>query len=164
MKTVPVLHTKRCVLTAITEKDIPVLRQIMEDIETRRFLPELCDVVKTEAGWKQCISSFDTYHTRNEGILWGIRLEENLIGFIAIMDIPENPTLFYAMHPDYRNRGLMKECLEEVIKRVQKEALCDKLQTEVYFENKASLSLLIDNGFVPKDRTEQKQMLNIVIK
>ena len=147
MKSVPILHTTRCVLSAITSADIPVLRQIMDDTYTQHFLPELCEVFQTEDSLKQFIASFDTYLQQDEGFLWGIHKEDTFIGFIAIMDIPDNPTLFYAMHPIYRNRGYMKESLKTVIDYTKGMSLCNKLQTEVYQDNKESLSILESCGF-----------------
>ena len=41
MKEVPVLHTARCILTVVTQVDIPMLREILDDADTKRFLPEL---------------------------------------------------------------------------------------------------------------------------
>lgn len=159
MKSVPVLNTARCVLSAVTPADIPILRQILDDADTRRFLPELCEVFQTEESLKQFIYSFDSYLQQDEGILWGIRKEDTFIGFIAIMDIPDNPTLFYAMHPANRNQGLMKESLKVVIDYVREKNLFYKLQTEVYWDNNASIALLKDVGFTHQGKIEHKQLL-----
>ena len=159
MKSVPVLHTAHCVLSAVTSADIPVLCLILDDTDTQRFLPELCDVLQTEESLKQFIASFDTYLQQDEGILWGIHKEDTFIGFIAIMDIPDNPTLFYAMHPAYRNQGLMKESLKVVIDYIRGKNLFYKLQTEVYWDNNASIALLKDVGFTHQGKIEHKQLL-----
>ena len=147
MKSVPILHTTRCVLSAVTPTVIPVLRQILDDADTRRFLPELCEVFQTEESLMQFIASFDSYLLQDEGFLWGIHKEDTFIGFIAIIDIPDNPTLFYAMHPDYRSQGLMKESLIAVIDYARGENLFNKLQTEVNKENAISQKLIKDIGF-----------------
>lgn len=157
MTSVPILHTDRCTLSAITQSDISVLCQILDDAETQRFLPELCDEFQTEESLRQFISSFEKYLLQNEGILWGIRKDNTLIGFIAIMDIITNPTLFYAMHPKHRNNGYMKECLVKVVDYVQEVNHCDRLQTEVYNENVASGKLLTDIGFQKYNDDEQKE-------
>ena len=70
MKSVPSLHTGRCSLSAITRSDIPVLRQILDDPETQRFLPELCKEFQTAESLQQFIVSFDKYLAQDEGLLW----------------------------------------------------------------------------------------------
>lgn len=157
MKSVPSLHTDRCTLSAVTQSDIPVLRQILDDTETQRFLPELYKEFQTGESLQQFIVSFDKYLAQDEGLLWGIRKDDTLIGFIAIMDIMTNPTLFYAMHPKHRNNGYMKECMVKVVDYVQEVNHCDRLQTEVYNENVASGKLLTDIGFQKYNDDEQKE-------
>ena len=146
MNTVPELHTLRCVLKEITQADIPVLRQIVDDELFQSFLPELYSLVKTPEGLQQFLYSFDTYLTKNEGFLWGIRKDETLIGFVAIMDLSYEPVLFYAIHPVYRNMGYAKEVVAEVVahyKTISK----NPLHTEVLKENIASHVILYSCGF-----------------
>ena len=147
MTAVPVLHTARCTLSAMTQEDIPVLRQILDAADTQSFLPELCQEFPTAESLQQFITSFNAYLVQDNGVLWGIRKDETLTGFIAIMDIPNNPTLFYAMHPNHRNQGYMKECLARLMDYVHETKLCDILQTEVYKKNTASHRLLSLFGF-----------------
>lgn len=147
MNSFPTLHTERCTLSEITQCDIPVLRQILDDAETKRFLPELCEEFSTTESLQQFIASFDKYLLQDEGILWGIRKEDMLIGFIAIMDISSNPTLFYAMHPYYRNNGYMKECIKRTLHFLKKNDTIKNLQTEVFIDNFISRCLLNNVGF-----------------
>ena len=156
MKSVPSLHTDRCTLSTVTQSDIPVLRQILDDTETQRFLPELCEEFQTLESLQKFVTSFDKYLAQDEGLLWSIRKDDTLIGFIAIMDIMTNPTLFYAMHPKHRNNGYMKECLIKVVDYVQEVNHCDRLQTEVYNDNVASRKLLADIGFQKYNDDEKK--------
>lgn len=156
MKHFPFLHTDRCTLETVTQEDIPMLFEILNDAETQRFLPELCSVLKTEESILEFISTFNSYISRDERIIWGVRKDYTFIGFIAIIDIPDNPTLFYAMHPVFRNRGYMKECLTVIIQFLHKSNLCSKIQTEVYKENNCSQHLLTDIGFMPYKMDNQK--------
>ena len=160
MKSVPTLHTDRCTLSAVTQSDIPVLRQILDDTETQRFLPELCEEFQTIESLQKFVTSFDNYLAQDEGILWGIRKDDTLIGFIAIMDIMTNPTLFYAMHPKHRNNGYMKECLARLMGFMHEVHLCDELQTEVYCDNVVSQNILFDLGFHIKMRDKEKILLD----
>lgn len=156
MTSIPILHTDRCTLSAITQSDIPVLRQILDDAETQRFLPELCKEFQTAESLQQFIVSFDKYLLQDEGILWGIRKGNTLIGFIAIMDIPEEPTLFYAMHPNFRNKGYMKGCLKKVLEFESGKYWFKNIHTQVYQENSISLQLLKFLGFQSYDMNRQK--------
>lgn len=161
MNSVPTLHTDRCTLTAVTQSDIPVLRQILDDSETQRFLPELCEEFQTTESLQQFVASFDKLLLQDEGILWGIRKDNVFIGFIAIMDIKTIPSLFYAMHSVNRRSGYMKESLKRVLGFVSGKYLCSKLQTEVYHGNTASLELLFSIGFHQSKRDKQKEFVEI---
>lgn len=163
MNSVPILHTDRCTLSAVTQNDIHVLRQILDDVETQRFLSELCEEFQTAESLQHFVASFDKYLTQYDGLLWGIRKENVLIGFIAIMDITTNPTLFYAMHPEYRYQGYMKECLVRVLDDEQTTNFFDILQTEVYPENKASRHLLKCIGFQIVGAIRQKKLYRLNI-
>ena len=147
MKTVPALHTDRCILTTVKQNDIPMIQQILEDTETKRFLPELCHEFQTEENLRQLITSFDKYLIQNEGVLWGVRKDDNLIGFIAIMGIPTSSTLFYAIHPGFRNNGYMRESLVKVMDYIYMTCLCSFLCSEVYHNHLISQKLLEDMGF-----------------
>lgn len=156
MNEVPVLQTVRCTLTAVTPADIPVLREILDDVDTRRFLPELCQEFQTAESLQQLVNTFDHYLHQNEGFLWGIKKDDTLIGFIGIMDIPDNPTLFYATHPAYRNYGYMKEDIAVVMHYVAEEKACCRLETEVYHNNVISQKILKDLGFQQSKKNECK--------
>lgn len=162
MKSAPTLNTNRCVLSAITLNDIPMLRQILDDTETKRFLPELCEAFQTEKSLRQLITSFDKYLIQNKGVLWGIRKDDNLIGFIAIIDIPTNSTLFYAMHPLYRNYGYTKEAVSKVARSFKEKHPKLSMHTEVYNDNYASISILQSCGFKVSGKANKKNMLTLV--
>ena len=142
----PILHTDRCVLDEITLSDIPVLHDIVEDASFKQFLPELYEVVHEFDGLHRFLRSFETYAQTGEGFLWGIRKHTFLIGFVAIMDISYDPTIFYAIHPEYRNRGYAKEVVAEVV-ALYRTISKIPLHTEVYMLNQASLAVLASCEF-----------------
>lgn len=146
MMQVPIIQTNRCSLSAVSRNDIPVLLQIVNDAETRRFMPDFCEVFHTVDSLNTFIDSFDHYSHGNQGFLWGIRLQENLIGFIGIMDIPDSCTLFYAMHPGYRKYGYLKESLTEVIRFINDNDLCPTIHSEVFADNYISQKVLTEMG------------------
>ena len=159
MKSVPILRSRRCILCEITDKDLCVIQEIMNDDEFQKFLPELYELINSKDGFLQFFKSFSIYLQQDEGILWGISLNDNIIGFAAIMDISDNPTLFYAIHPLYRNKGLMTECISTIVSFLAKHKLCDYIQTEVYDRNIASLTVLLRNGFVKTGHNEDCKII-----
>ena len=138
----PLLHTNRCVLSQITCADVTILWEIFNDNLFSKFLPELSDVFVSQESLKTFIGTFNNYFEDGSGILWGIRLNEKLVGFVAIMDIPDNATLFYAMHPEYRNMRIMSEAIDEVVIFWTLNYSQIPLNTEVYRANSASLAIL----------------------
>lgn len=156
MTTFPEIATSRCVLNRVTVDDLPVIQEVFNDTQTQMFLLELCGLLGLDNGIPQFISVFDAYMLENEGILWAIRHREKLIGFVGIIDFSLKPTLFYAMHSDYRLKGFMKEAIEAVIGFVCSNNLCCSLQSEVYKENLISINLLQSVGFDVMEADGQK--------
>lgn len=154
MTELPVLKSTRCVLNRITEDDIPVMRQIFDDELTKKFLSELWTLVATDEGIKQMLSSFNSFMEQDEGVIWGVRLDGNMIAFVAFMDLSCNPTVIYAMHPTYRCKGYMKECVALSVQYMLDSSMCSYMQTEVHNDNIASVGLLQSIGFdvVSKDK------------
>lgn len=161
MNNFPTFHTKRCILRDISQDEIPTLREIIEDEQFKRFLPELYDTVKTEEALLQLIRHFDTYVQNEDGALWGIKTEDKLIGFVAIMDISYDPILFYALHPNYRNQGYAKEAVAEVVRYFKEKHHNLHLHTEVYNDNHASISILQSCGFKISGKENKKTMLKL---
>lgn len=87
-----------------------------------------------------------------------------LIGLIAIMDMPDNPTLFYAMHPDYRDRGYMKDGLGCVTKSMCENNLCTTLHTEVHHSNYKSQNLLNEVGFMQCRKDDTKVYFTLFLQ
>ncbi len=142
----PILYTKRCRLDRITLHDVDMLRDIVEDVQFRLFLPELYELLQKVDGMYKFLSSFDTYAQNGDGFLWGIWKQSFLIGFVAIMDMSYDPTIFYAIHPEYRNKGYAKEVVAEVVAHYRSISK-RPLHTEVYLFNRVSLVVLTSCGF-----------------
>ena len=161
MTELPVLKSPRCVLCRITEEDIPIMRQIFSDRLTRKHLSELWTLVKTDEGIMQMLSSFNMYMEQDEGMIWGIRLNGDVIGFVAFMDLSFNPTIIYAMHPTYRSCGYMKECVALSVQYMLGDGLCSYIQTEVHNDNEISMHLLCSIGFRIINQDDTKTHLKI---
>lgn len=148
------IHGAEYELSPIHQGDGAALISIMVDVETRRFLPQLCNLFDEINGFPILIHSFEQYQKDGAGFLLGIRHNFDLLGFIAIMDIPQCPSIFYAMHPKYRGKGIMKECVKEVLEYLSINKMCSYVQTYVSTENERSQNLLFKLGF---ERTEKSQ-------
>lgn len=159
MNSVPTILTLRCKLERIGFDDISILRQIFNDDSTKQYLQELNDLTSTEEDLKIFIDSFDRYAYNNQGFLWGIKFDCKLLGFVAIMDIPDYPTLFYAIHPSFRSQGIMKECTTQVINYLSEKNICNCIHSEVYKDNYISIKLLESIGFEKTDSNDQKIFL-----
>lgn len=149
---VPTLQSEHCTLNEIEENDIAAMRTIFSDADTQRFLPDLCDIAQTDDGIKLILKSFRTYLLKNVGILWGIRKHDTLIGFVATMDLSINPTIFFAMHPKYRNQGYMKESVRLATQYICDAKLTNELHTEVDVSNIASQKVLECCGYKVKEK------------
>lgn len=159
MTKLPVLKSPRCVLNCIMEDDIPAMRQIFDDEQTMKHLSELRTLVETYEGIKQMLSSFNILMKQNEGLIWGVRHNGNLIAFVAFMDLSCNPTVIYAMHPAYRSKGYMKECVVLSVQYILDSGMCSYVQTEVHNDNVASVRLLQSIGFDVVSKDELKTYL-----
>lgn len=157
----PTLHTKRCILREISRRELSKLREIIEDEQFQRFLPEMYNAVKTEEELLQLMRHFDTYVLNDDGALWGIVTKGALTGFVAIMDISYDPILFYVMHPNYRNQGYAKEAVAEVVRYFKDKHPNLHLHTEVYNDNHASISILQSCGFMISSNEQKKTMLTL---
>lgn len=149
------LKTDRCELKEIEEKDLHVLYEILHEDEVERFLGEFVSLAPTEESLSELIKSFrEMWQNRLAGI-WGIYFEDNrfripkrrLIGFIGLMDIPVAPALFYALHKNYRGKGLAQETVDIFCKSAINSGLCEWIKTEVDIRNHPSVELLKKIGF-----------------
>lgn len=157
MNAIPDILTKHSVLTRISKNDLKVLREIFDDDETKRFLPELYELIDAPNGILKFVSTFELYTQNGEGYLWGIKPKNELVGFVAVMDLLDAPVLFYAMHPNHRSKGYLKDAICGVL-----DYLSGKIQmisTDIYKGNIISTALLKQLGFcVCKENDEKVYM------
>ena len=156
MRVLPEISTGHCLLNRILEADLPALNEIFYDAQTKRFLPELYPIADSAEGVRMFVSTFDLYLDMGEGFLWGIRRDDRLAGFIAVMDISDAPTVFYAMHPSFRSCGYMKESLSGVLEHLESQNAVEIIFTEVYKENSRSITLLRGLGFLIGREDDEK--------
>lgn len=147
MNTISEITTRHSVLTRISEDELGFLKDIFDDAETKRFLPELYELLDSPDGLWNFVATFDYYAQNNEGYLWGVKHGDELVGFVAIMDLADTPALFYATHPNHRSKGYMKDALCGVIDYLSYKKAIRTISTDVYKENSISTTLLQQLGF-----------------
>ena len=146
MNSFPEIIAEHCVLIRISENDLSVLQEIFDDVETKRFLPELYELIDSPDGILKFVSTFEQYAQNGEGYLWGIKHRNELVGFVAVMDLLDAPALFYAMHPNHRLYGYMKDALQGVLDCLSSKTI-RTISTDVYKENSISTTILQQLGF-----------------
>lgn len=147
MSPTPEITTRHSVLTRISEDESCLLKETFEDADTRRFLPELYKLLDSPDGLQNFVTAFDYYTQNDEGYLWGVKHSNEFVGFVAVMDLSDVPVLFYAMHPNHRSKGYMKDALCGVINYLSDKKAIRTISTDVYKENSISTTLLQQLGF-----------------
>ena len=59
MNPFPEINARHSVLTSISEDALGILKEIFEDVETRRFLSELYELLGSSNGIQKYVSTFD---------------------------------------------------------------------------------------------------------
>ena len=143
----PTLKTRRLKLSEVTDDDIIMMTEIIKDKDTTKFLPKLADICKDTKGVHGMVDTFKKYKNQGDGFLWGIRLNNALIGFVGVMDLEYKPSVFYAMHPKFRHKGYMQESVLAIMNYLFSDKFCYQLETEVKYDNLSSRKLLEKVGF-----------------
>lgn len=163
MNPFPEINARHSVLTRISEDALGILKEIFEDAETKRFLPELYEILDTPDGLHRFTSTFDLYAQNDEGYLWGIKHSDEFVGFIAVMDLSDAPALFYATHPNHRSRGYMKDALQSVLGYLSNQKAVRTISTDIYKENNISINILQQLGFCVCREDDKKVYMSKVL-
>ena len=118
-------------LSSFSSRDRDWLSELLTDEEVRKFLPQLTTDVD------KFIHDMEIAEQEGLGKFCIIRLDNIGVGFISIYDLTENPFIFYAMLPEFRNKGYMKQAI-----RVIEKEYSLALSTVVDSSNKASIKAL----------------------
>lgn len=159
MNSFPEIMTRHSVLTRISEDELGILKEIFDDADTRRFLPELYELIDSPDGLQNFVTTFDNYTQNDEGYLWGVKHSDEFVGFIAVMDLSDSPALFYATHPNHRSKGYMKEALCAILEYLSSKAI-RTISTDVYKENNISINILQQLGFCVCKEDDKKAYMS----
>lgn len=124
--------SKPITLSSFSVTDKKWLSELLIEHDVRKFLPHLTTDVDTFT------HDMEIAELKGLGKFWIIRLDCLGIGFISIYDLTENPFIFYAMLPAYRNKGYMKKAL----KMIEKFNI-PSLITQINTGNMASLRAIV---------------------
>ena len=160
MNPFPEINSRHSALARISESELDILKEIFEDVETRRFLSELYELLDSSNGIQKFVSTFDLYTRNDEGYLWGFKHCDELVGFVAVMDLSDIPVLFYAMHSNHRSRGYMKDALQSVLGYLSNQKAIRTISTDVYKENSISIALLQQLGFCVCKEDDKKAYMS----
>ena len=163
MNPFPEINTRYSVLTRISEDKLGILKELFDDADTRRFLPELYELLDCPDGLQNFIATFVYYSQNDEGYLWGIKHSDEFIGFIAVMDLSDAPALFYATHPNHRSRGYMKDALQSVLGYLSNKQAVRTISTDVYKGNNISINILQQLGFCVCREDDKKVYMSKVL-
>lgn len=122
---------KNITLSSFSSIDRGWLSELLIDKDVRKFLPHLTTDVD------KFICDMEVAERKGLGMLWIIRLKDIGIGFIVVYDLTEEPFLFYAMLPTFRNKGYM----HYAIRLIEKD-YSSLLSTIVDANNVRSLKIL----------------------
>ena len=92
-------------LSSYNSKDREWLSKLLVEQDVRKFLPHLTTDVN------KFIFDMEIAERKGLGKFWIIRLYNIGVGFISIYDLTENPFVFYAMSPEFRNKGYMHNAI-----------------------------------------------------
>lgn len=120
-------------LSSYTSKDREWLSNLLVEQDARRFLPHLTTDVD------KFICDMKIAENNGLGKFWIIRLDSIGIGFISIYDLTENPFIFYAILPEFRNNGYMHNAIGLIENKYSL-----NLSTVVNNNNEASMKILKD--------------------
>lgn len=160
MNPFPEINSRHSALARISESELDILKEIFDDADTRRFLPELYELLDYPDGLQNFIATFVYYSQNDEGYLWGVKHCDELVAFVAVMDLSDIPVLFYATHPNHRSRGYMKDALQSVLGYLSNQKAVRTISTDVYKENSISIALLQQLGFCVCNEDDKKTYMS----
>lgn len=120
-------------LSSFSPRDREWLSELLIDKDVRNFLSNLTTDVD------KFIYDMEIAERKGLGKFWIIRLDNIGVGFISIYDLTEKPFIFYAMLPEFRNKGYMHNAIGLIENKYSL-----NLSTVVNNNNEASMKILKD--------------------
>ncbi len=148
----PEIRTKRLLLRRMKDDDAPEILFLRSDETVMRYIDR--EKTKSLEEATAFIQKINAAIDNNESILWGISLPDKpdtIIGNISLWRIITQhyrAEIGYMLHPDFWNKGLMKEALKAVIDFGFNEMKLHSIEAHINPDNAVSGILLEKTGFI----------------
>lgn len=154
-KNFPQLKTERLVLRNIENTDAALIHKLRSDEVVNAFVGR--DNSSTLAKATEFILKIQNLVSKNEGLYWIIRLQENndLIGSVCLWNFDienEIVEIGYEMLPDFQGKGIMSEALKAVISYTFEELKAQIITAFPSSDNSNSINILKKLNFEFEDQ------------
>ena len=148
----PVLETKRLLLRNISYEDTPALVSLRSHPKVMSYLDRepFRNTDEARAHIEMLLDNLQ----KNEGILWVMALKEapetmiGSLGFFSMNKEHYRTETGYMLHPDYWNKGYMKEALLAIIDYAFEYTGIHSIEANINPENEPSAKVLEACGFI----------------
>jgi len=159
----PTIETERLLLKEITLQDAADMLTIRSNEEAMKYIDR--PIAKTIEDAIILINTLADYFKNNTGICWAVCLKENakLIGTIGFWNIDTTnyrAEFGYMLEPNYHRKGIMNEAFTPIINYAFMQLQLHSLEAHVNPKNKASINLLLKNGFVQEAHFKENYFYN----
>ncbi|MCW3122341.1 MAG: family N-acetyltransferase [Flavipsychrobacter sp.] len=149
-ETFPVLHTSRLDLIEITPAHRVDLFRIFTDERVTKYYDVL--PLNEESDAQKIMDILAQRYQNKTGIRWGIALKghKEIIGNLGFNTFTpgHRSTIGYSIEPEYWNKGLITEAIQEIVRYGFNELGVNRIEAEVMPGNTASEKVLDKLGFL----------------
>jgi RimJ/RimL family protein N-acetyltransferase len=166
LHTFPQLITKKLILRRLLMSDCEDVFKLRTDKEVNKFIER--PVSRTEKNGEEFVKRIHKSIADNSIYHWVISLQENtkLLGTICLWNFKEDKTVAevgYDLFPEYHNQGIMTEALISVLNFGFGIAGFNAIEAFTHKDNKASIKLLLKNGFLEDENRRDSENANNTI-
>lgn len=141
----PVIKTKRTILRRFLATDASSYYQLRSNLDAMAFMDTAPCTSPTKAMSK--IKSMNSDFDKQKAIWWAIteKQEGQVIGYFGIYNIDKKNKLAeigYLLHPDFWQKGIMSEVMDQTIDFAFDNLNCHRLSANVNPHNEGSIALL----------------------
>ena len=148
----PEIKTERLLLRKMTDADAPEIQFLRSDDRVMKYIDR--EKTKTVAEALAFIQKVNTSIDNNESIMWAIALRDDPdtlignIGFWRIINQHYRSEIGYTLHPDFWNKGIMKEALLAAVDFGFNNMKLHSIEAHINPDNTASGRVLENTGFI----------------
>lgn len=151
---IPEIYTDQLCLHAIRDKDREAMIELLTNTEISKTF-----IVPDFKSHEEAVRMFEilkTMSASDEHFVYGIYLNDQMIGFINDVDISENEMeLGYVIHPNQKNKGYATEVLKKSMQIIFKSGY-STVKAGAFEENSASMRVMEKCGMI---RTVQEDWI-----